>query len=274
MLFLKKRNIKSIAIVSGCILLLYIFIHFLGANPLSKAVKSVFVPFMNGVSYISYRIDSIKNFLWEADAYRQQNEELTARVYELESQNKDAEQYQSEIERLHNILELKESMSAYTSLAAKVVAYSSNDRYAAVEINKGALNGVSVGNCVITDGGVVGTVVEVGPNWATVSSILNPESAIGIRVSRTDSIGLIEGDTSLAKKGLCKLSFLDRNSNIIVGDLLETSGAGGVYPSGLLIGKVKDISSDNTGNLDFASVEPAVDFSRLYAVLVINGMEE
>lgn len=274
MLFLKKRNIKSLIIVGGCVLLLYIFVHFIGANPLSKVVKSVFVPFMNGVSYISYKIDGIKSFLWEADAYRQQNEELTTRIYELESQNKDTEQYRNEIEKLNNLLELQESMSDYTSLAAKVVAYSSNDRFSALEINKGALNGVSVGNCVVSDRGVVGTVVEVGPNWATVSSVLNPESAVGVRASRTGSIGVVEGDASLSKEGLCKLSFLDRNSNLIVGDLLETSGSGGVYPSGLLIGKVKDINSDNTGNLDYATVEPAVDFSRLYAVLVINGMEE
>ena len=108
----------------------------------------------------------------------------------------------------------------------------------------------------------------------SVSSVINPDSAIGIRLSRTDSLGLVEGDAAVFGNGLCKLSFLDRNSNVIVGDLLETSGSGGIYPPGLLVGKVKDISSDNIGNLDFATVEPAVDFSKLYAVLVINGMEE
>ena len=274
MFFLKKKGIKAVVVAVCFVLLFYFITHFIGANPVSKTIKSVFLPFTRGVSYVSYKVSSFRDFLWEMDAYKKQNDELIKRVNELELQNKSTEQYRNENEKLHRLLELQDSMTEYTSLAAKVVAYSANNWYDTLEIDKGALNGISVGNCVITDAGVVGSVIEVGPNWATVSSVINPDSAIGIRLSRTDSLGLVEGDAAVFGNGLCKLSFLDRNSNVIVGDLLETSGSGGIYPPGLLVGKVKDISSDNTGNLDFATVEPAVDFSKLYAVLVINGMEE
>ena len=274
MYFFRKKGSKYTIITICCVVVFYFVTHFWGVNPVSKIIKTIFLPFGSGISYISYKAESLRDFLWEMDAYRKQNEELTKKVNELELQNKDTEQYRAENDKLHRLLELRDGMKSYTSLAAKVVAYSSNNWYDTLEINKGALNGVSVGNCVITDSGVVGTVIETGPNWATVSSVINPDSAVGIRVSRTDSLGLVEGDFNLADKGLCKLSFIDRNSNVIVGDLLETSGSGGVFPPGLLIGKVKDISSDNTGNLDFATVEPAVDFSKLYAVLIINGMEE
>ena len=68
------------------------------------------------------------------------------------------------------------------------------------------------------------------------------------------------------------MTFIDKGSNLIVGDLLETSGAGGVYPAGLNVGAVREISADAMGNLNYAIVEPAVDFSRLYEVLVITGM--
>ena len=274
MFFLKKKGIKAVVVAVCFVLLFYFITHFIGANPVSKTIKSVFLPFARGVSYVSYKVSSFRDFLWEMDAYKKQNDELIKRVNELELQNKSTEQYRNENEKLHRLLELQDSMTEYTSLAAKVVAYSANNWYDTLEIDKGALNGISVGNCVVTDAGVVGSVIEVGLNWATVSSVINPDSAIGIRLSRTDSLGLVEGDAAVFGNGLCKLSFLDRNSNVIVGDLLETSGSGGIYPPGLLVGKVKDISSDNIGNLDFATVEPAVDFSKLYAVLVINGMEE
>lgn len=272
MAFLKKRSLKFAAAAAVCMVLLAAVIHFSGSNPVSNVLKTVFAPVQNGFSYIAYKIDSLKNFIWEMDTYKEKNEELLTKINELERQNRDTAQYREENEKLQALLELKESITDYTSLAASVIAYSADNWYDTLEINKGTLNGVAVGNCVISSEGVVGTVTEAGPNWATVSSIINTGSATGIRVTRTGGIGIVEGDSGLLQKGLCKMSFLDRNSNVIVGDLLETSGSGGVYPQGLMVGKVKDISSDNVGTLEYATVEPAVDFSNLYAVLVINGM--
>lgn len=273
MLFLKKRSFRFAVAVVVCMALLAAVVHFSGINPVSKVLRTVFAPVQNGFSYIAYKIDSLKNFIWEMDTYKEKNEELVARINELERQNRDTAQYREENEKLQALLELKKSIAEYTSLAASVISYSSNNWYASIEINKGTLNGVAVGNCVISNEGVVGTVTETGPNWAIVSSIMNTGTATGIRITRTGSIGIVEGDGELIQKGLCKMSFLDRNSNVIVGDLLETSGSGGVYPQGLMVGKVKDISSDNAGTLEYATVEPAVDFSKLYAVLVINGMK-
>lgn len=273
---LKQKNrirIKAAAAAAG-IVVFGIFVHFIGFNPVKSALKTVFVPFQNGFSYISYKVSCLSSFIWEMDSYREENEKLSQRVNELELNSKTAEQYREENDRLLGLLGLRDSITDYTSLAAKVIGYSSDSLYGTVEINKGTLNGVQKGNCVITNDGIVGTVTETGPNWATVSSLLNTDSAIGIRVSRTGKIGVVEGDAELARDGLCKMSFLDSNSSVIVGDMLETSGSGGVYPPKLAVGKIKDISSDNVGNLEYATVTPAVDFSKLYAVLVINGMKE
>lgn len=70
------------------------------------------------------------------------------------------------------------------------------------------------------------------------------------------------------------MTFIDKGANIIVGDLLETSGSGGIYPAGILVGAIREINSDNTGMLNYATVEPLVNFSRLYEVLVINGVSK
>ena len=270
---LKRRGKKTFLITAVCILAFATAVHFLGTNPLSKVLKTIFEPVQHGFAYISYRADKFKNFLWEMDEYKKQNDELIKRVDELEKQNKDAAQYRNENEQLQSILELKNSINDYTTVAAAVIGYSSESLYETLEINKGSLNGIKKGNSVITDKGIVGTVTETGPNWATVSSILNSDSATGVRVSRTGALGLIEGDASLSKKSLCRLSFVDSVSDIIIGDILETSGSGGIYPPGLSAGRIKEINSDNTGSLEYAEVEPAVDFSDLYAVIVINGMK-
>ena len=272
MSFWKRKSVKAAVITAICLFLLMFVNHFSGRNPVEGILKTVFAPIQHGFSYIAYKADQFKTFIWEMDTYKEQNEELILRVNELEKYNKDTEHYREENDSLQNLLELKESIDDYTTLAASVISYSSNNWYDTVEINKGSRNGVSVGNSVITDKGVVGVVTEVGFNWATVSSIMNTGSATGVRVTRTGGIGVVEGDGTFLRQGLCKMSFLDRNSGIIVGDLLETSGSGGVYPPGIMVGKVKDISSDNSGTLEYATVEPAVDFSKLYAVIVINGM--
>ena len=181
--------------------------------------------------------------------------------------------YREENERLLALMELQNSMSNYSTVAAKVIAYSSSSRYDSIEINKGTFSGISKGNTVITDKGIVGMVEEVGPNWALVNTILMPGKATSVDVARTDDIGVIEGDAELCYDALCKLTFIDKGANIIVGDILETSGAGGIYPPGLNVGTIRDISADSMGTLNYATVEPIVDFNHLHEVLVINGVQ-
>ena len=93
-----------------------------------------------------------------------------------------------------------------------------------------------------------------------------------MKISRTGDVAVVEGDNELYTQSYCKMTFIDKGSNLIVGDVLETSGAGGVYPPGLTVGSVREINADAMGNLNYAIVEPIVDFSRLYEVLVITGM--
>ena len=140
-----------------------------------------------------------------------------------------------------------------------------------IEINKGAINGISKGAAVITPDGIVGSVTEVGPSYSIVTTILDKSSVIGIKVSRTDGTGLAEGDDELAKDLKCKLSFLDRDTPIIVGDVIEASGSGGIYPQGLVIGTVVNVSANSAGTLNYAEIDPAVDFSSLRNVLVITS---
>lgn len=272
MMSLKKKSVAAAAVTAAGLAVLGFVSHFTASNPLSSAVKTVFTPFRSGVAYICAKAEGLVDFIWEMDTYKDRNEELQTYINELERKNRDAAGYREENEYLKELLELKENIKDYTSLAASVIGCSNDGTYSRIEINKGSLNGVSVGNCVVANDGAVGTVTAVGPNWATVSTIMNPDSAIGIRVTRTGGAGIAEGDAELAESGLCKMSFLDKNSNITVGDLLQTSGSGGVYPSGFMVGKVREIRSDNSGALEYAAIEPSVDFAELYGVLVINGL--
>jgi rod shape-determining protein MreC len=113
-------------------------------------------------------------------------------------------------------------------------------------------------------------VLQAGLNHAIVSSVINTGSATGIKVSRTGDIGVVEGDGELCMQGVCRVSFIENNTGLIIGDILETSGSGGIYPPGYIVGSIKEVKTDNTGKLNYAIVEPAVDFANLREVLVIR----
>lgn len=269
---MKKGKYIGAAVTAG-VLLCIIITHFLGTNPVSNAVKTVFAPIESGFSFVSSKVTSTINFLWEMDSYKEENDKLIRQINELNSQTRDAAKLREENERLQALLELKDSMN-YATVAASVIAYSANNWYDTIEINKGLINGLKVGNAVITTDGVVGKIVDVGLNWATVSTVLNPDNAMGVRIGRTGDAAVVEGDGELYSQGYCKMTFIDKDVGIIVGDLLETSGSGGQYPPGLLVGAIREIDADNMGMLNYATVEPSVDFSRLYEVLVVvDGVE-
>lgn len=269
---MKKGKYIAAAVTAG-VLLCIIITHFLGTNPVSNAVKTVFAPVENGFSFIAGKITRTVNFLWEMDSYKEENEKLVRQINDLNRETRDAAKLREENERLQALLELKENMN-YATVAASVIAYSANNWYDTVEINKGLINGLKVGNAVITPNGVVGKIIDVGLNRATVSTVLNPDNAMGVRIGRTGDAAVVEGDRELYSQGYCKMTFIDKDAGIIVGDLLETSGSGGMYPPGLLVGAIREIDADNMGMLNYATVEPSVDFSRLYEVLVVvDGVE-
>ena len=93
---------------------------------------------------------------------------------------------------------------------------------------------------------------------------IESDNAMGVKVSRTSDVAVVEGDSELYSQNYCKMTFIDKGSNLIIGDILETSGSGGIYPAGLSVGVIREINSDAMGNLNYATVEPLVDFNKLY----------
>ncbi len=249
----------------------FVIEHFAGINPIGAAVNSVLSPIKNGFSYIAQSIGSGIDFVWEMRAYKEDNEKLASANADLKRRNRDVEAYREENERLQELLELKNSLDSLDTVAARVISYSGTNNCELIELGKGTLSGIAEGDTVITPDGVVGKVTEAGPAYSIVKTILAPSAAVGIRVTRTGGTGLAEGDDDLAKEQQCKVSFLDRTTTMIVGDQIETSGSGGIYPPGLAVGSIVSISADSSGGLNHAVVEPAVDIDRLGEVLVIKG---
>ena len=269
MSFLKRRYVKITAI-AAVLLLSLILLSKIGDNPVQKAVYSVMAPVFKTTEKIVTPIRKFSYRMRNAGKYEAEIEELKMQVNALKVENRSREEYITENKRLKELLALKDGMLDGRMVTARVISYEPNSWYDTVVINKGENAGISKNNAVITGLGVVGRVTDVGKNWAKVSTIINISDSVGVKLSRTGDIGVVSGDAILAENKLCRLEYLSNDKKLISGDILLTSGLGGIYPSDLSIGKVTDIHSDSAGNLEYAVVEPSVDFSALYEVLVIT----
>lgn len=239
-------------------------------NPASKLLNTAFAPIYGAAEKAVAPIRQFVGYLEKAPEYEKQIEQLKKENNALEIENKSREEYIKENKRLKELLDLKEGLSDYETVTARAVSYEPNSWYDTFMIDKGSSDNIKKGNVVITDMGVAGKITEIGSNWARVSTVLNTSESVGVKLSRTNDVGVVSGDAGLAKDKQCRLEYLSNDKNLIKGDILVTSGLGGVYPAGLMIGRVVEIKKDSAGNLEYGVVEPGTDFSSIYEVIVIT----
>jgi rod shape-determining protein MreC len=159
-------------------------------------------------------------------------------------------------------------------LAARVVGFNPGGLTGNIVIDRGAGDGIKRDMSVITAEGLVGSVAEVYPYAARVELILHPKSAVGGIVQRASSrvSGILVGNASTPM--LPNLLNLARDADIQVGDTILTSGFGGIFPKGLVIGVVARVSNAEGGLLKYAQIQPTVDFERLEEVMVITNIRD
>jgi rod shape-determining protein MreC len=195
---------------------------------------------------------------------REENEKLRSRLSRLEEEN---HQYREAIlssERFQK-LDMFRAAREVPMVPANVIHQDLSPWFQSLIIDQGAAAGIRPGMPVITESGVVGLVSGTTPGAAKVMLIIDPQSRLDAYVERTRARATVRG----AAAREADLDYVSRQENLEEGDLLLTSGMGGVYPKGLLVGRVAKVDRKNSGLFLAASVLPAVDFGRLDEVFVI-----
>lgn len=165
---------------------------------------------------------------------KQQNAELTAQVAELSEAKKTAE-------RLESLVGLQSTYNL-TSTAARIIGTSSDAWSRTVTIDKGTASGFSLGMAVCNSGGVIGQIVEVSATTSTVQLANDEGSGISAMIQSTRAQGMLQGQAD----GTLRLSYVSTDADVAVGDIVITSGIGGVFPKGLPLGTVTSVEkSDN-----------------------------
>lgn len=241
------------------------------ADPFSNLAGIIATPFRSGISAVAGWVEERYNDAFAQEQQKQELEELRQRVAELEAKEREYEAAIQENERLRNLLELRPSDREFTVESATVTARSTSNWESTLTLSKGSAMGISVDDCVVDEyWNLVGVVAEVGENWCTVRTLIDSDTEMGGQLARTGGAAILEGDFALMGEGRLKLSYLPENVELISGDLVTTSGRGGVYPSGLVAGHVEEVRTDPSGMTRYAVIVPETDLDSLQQVFVIK----
>ena len=169
--------------------------------------------------------------------------------------------------RLRRLLALKESMPLAT-LSGEVIAREWGGWVRSLTVNRGRADRVTRLTAVIAPDGLIGRVVDVRPGASIVQVLIDPTSTVGAHAVRTRTQGIVQSEP----RGTLRFKYMARDgSGIQIGDLVVTSGAGGLFPRGIPIGRVRAIDDRGSALFHYAQLTPAVDFARIDEVLLIVG---
>lgn len=236
---------------------------------------TIVMPFQSFVSSVSDGISDFFGQLTGGGDLREQLEALEKENAELRKKLADYDQIKQENDWYSEILGLHEQNADYTFASGRVVGRDPSDVYGNFTIAAGTNADIAVNDPVIaTDGSLVGVVDEVGLTYAKVRTVLDSSSKVSAQISRTGDTGYTAGGTlGQVRQHTIRLTTLERSSGVAIGDYIVTSGIGGVYPGGLLIGTVKTVSPASDGMTLDAEVELFTDIFNLKQVMVITSFD-
>ena len=240
----------------------------------SQAVSLVLSPFQQAVSWVSNEFRFVTSNIWEIATLHEQNKMLRNEVEQLRVINLQASEAMAENARLRAMVDYKQSAHQFDMVAARVIGRESDTWSSMIVIDRGTGSGIQNDMPVVTPAGLVGRVVEAGPKSSKVQLILDPRSSVGTIVQRAESrvTGLVQGDVS--NPTMPQMVNIPRNADVVEGDVIVTSGYGGIFPKGIVVGLVTTLNNDAGGLLKIGVLEAAVDFQKLEDVLVITASRE
>jgi rod shape-determining protein MreC len=228
-------------------------------------VISMTAPGLEGLEYLGH---SAKQ-LWQGYFYlvevRRQNAELQRQLEEYKQREVGFQEAQQALTRLEGLLDLKRQV-ALPVIGARIIAYDPSLWSRSAIINQGKAQGVKDGLPVLAPQGIVGRIVGVHPEYSTVMLIVDRKSNADAMVQRTRIRGMLKGKGG----NRCSLEFVPKSADVQVGDLVLASGLVGLYPKGLVFGKVTAANKKNPGVFQEIEVTPNVDLSTLEEVLVVK----
>lgn len=274
--FLKKKGVRIGALVLVVVLIAAVIMGSLGgrAGFLTNLDGALRAPFQQAAATTASWLESIYGYIYKYDQLAAENEELKNQLAAAQAEAREGREATEENERLRTLLEFKQRHTDFALESAKVVSYSASNWSSIMTISKGEDAGIEVGDSVMTESGaLVGQVIEVGSNWATVRSVIDVDMSVGGYVSGSGATAMVLGDFTLMQDGCVRFGYLAEGMSIFTGDTVLTSGKGGAFPAGLVVGTITDVRTEAGGQQTYGVITPACDLGELLQVFVIKDFD-
>ena len=274
--FLKTKGLRVLALVLVAVIIVGAVVGALGgrAGFLTDLDGILREPFQQASVTFTGWLESLYGNIYRYDSLQAENERLREELAAAQAEAREGREAVQENERLRDLLDLSQRHSDFDLESAKVVASSASNWSSVITISKGKESGIAVGDCVITEGGsLVGQVMEVGSGWATVRTVIDIDLSAGGYVSNSGATGMVTGDFALMQEGKTMLGYLMEGVSLFPGDTVLTSGKGGAFPAGLVVGTIEEVRTAAGGQQTFGVIKPACDLGNLLQVFIIKDFE-
>ncbi|MBO4868602.1 MAG: rod shape-determining protein MreC [Clostridia bacterium] len=276
MKFFKSKFFIITLIVAVSVAAVFTAMSLLGYSSLVKsALHYITLPAQKLADTVGRAVDGYTAYFSEVERIKRENEELRAQIDEMLDEVQSAKAVREENEELRRMLEVKQEHLDYKFEPVDVIGREDGNYMTVFTLGKGKKNGIERDMPIIaSNNGLIGRITDAGETWAKADSIIDMGSSVGAFVERSRASGIVVGEYELGLKGLCKLSYLQSDADIEVGDRILTSGVGSVYPRGLIIGTVTEVKYDEGLRTKYAIIKPYAQISGLSSVMVVTSFEK
>ncbi len=220
------------------------------------------------VTFISSAATNYLSSISNLRTAQSENDLLKQRVQELEVEIQNSKSLTVENERLRGILQLKET-GGYKILGAQIIGRDTSAWFDTSIINRGSLDGVKLNMPIVTDGGLVGRVVQISPLTAQVALITKDKAGLGAVVGAlgtSNALGVVSGN---GKRELLEMNYVPGSVKVEVGESVYTTGQDGIYPANLKLGEIVEVHADSASSPQVILIQPSAKLSAMQQVAVL-----
>ena len=242
-----------------------------GSGPVSAAAGAVLAPMQKGVNQLGSGLTNLREHLRTKKSLEKENEELRTQLADAQQNLNQVQLNQEELDNLKSLYDMDQNYADYDKIAANVIGKDAGNWFSVFLIDRGSNDGITVGMNVLADGGLAGIVIQVGPNYAKVRSIIDDNSNVSARNLSTSDLCVVSGSLkTMNESSLIDFDDLrDKEDQAKVGDHIVTSNISDMFLEGIPIGYITDIKTDSNNLTKSGHIATIVDFEHLDDVFVI-----
>ena len=242
-----------------------------GSGQVSAAAGAVLAPMQKGVNQLGSGLTNLREHLRTKKSLEKENEELRTQLADAQQNLNQVQLNQKELDNLKSLYDMDQNYADYDKIAANVIGKDAGNWFSVFLIDRGSNDGITVGMNVLADGGLAGIVIQVGPNYAKVRSIIDDNSNVSARNLSTSDLCVVSGSLkTMNESSLIDFDDLrDKEDQAKVGDQIVTSNISDMFLEGIPIGYITDIKTDSNNLTKSGHIATIVDFEHLDDVFVI-----